>query len=116
MAFAFSNVQKNSASAGYKEGRFNMKKCGLLFVMAWTLWIRTQSPTSDSWNPAPGFANQQRCAASMKEKLDMWRQFNDAKFGDNSVTFTSNNTTMSYYCLPENEDPRKTPKPAKPQK
>lgn len=49
----------------------------------------------------------------MKEKLDMWRQFKDAKFGQNSVTFTSNNSTLSYLCLPDAEDPRK-PKPAKP--
>ena len=95
-----------------------MKKCGWVFTIVWTLWIRTQSPTSDSWNAAPGLPTQQRCAASIQEKLDIWRQFKDAKFGDNSVTFTSNNTTMSYYCLPESEDPRKAPppKPAKPQK
>jgi hypothetical protein len=93
-----------------------MKKTGLVFALAWTLWIRTQSPTSDTWNAAPGLPTQQRCAASIKEKLDIWRQFKDAKFADNSVTFTSNNTTMSYYCLPEDEDPRKASKPAKPQK
>jgi hypothetical protein len=94
-----------------------MKTSGLVFALAWTMWIRTQGPTADSWTPAPGFATQQRCAASIKEKLDTWRQFKDATFGDNSVTFTGNNTTMSYYCLPENEDPRKpVPKAAKPQK
>lgn len=94
-----------------------MKRCGLLLALMWTLWIRTQSPTSDTWNAAPGMPTQQRCAASMKEKLDLWRQFKDATFTGNSVTFTSNNSTMSYYCLPENEDPRKTPpKAAKPQK
>lgn len=94
-----------------------MKKCGLLCALMWTLWIRTQSPTSDTWNAAPGMPTQQRCAASMKEKLDLWRQFKDATFTGNSVTFTSNNSTMTYYCLPENEDPRKAPpKAAKPQK
>jgi hypothetical protein len=94
-----------------------MKKCGLVFAIAWTLWIRTQGPTSDSWNAAPGLPTQQKCAASIKEKLDTWRQFKDATFSGNSVTFTSNNTTMSYYCLPEAGDPRKpAPKPAKPQK
>ena len=92
-----------------------MKKSGLIFAIAWTMWIRTQSPTSDNWNAAPGFATQQRCAASIKEKLDTWRQFKDAVFGENSVTFTGNNTTMSYLCLSEAEDPRKA-KPAKPQK
>jgi hypothetical protein len=45
----------------------------------------------------------------MKDKLDMWRQFKDAKFSGNSVTFTTNNSSMTYLCLPENEDPRKTP-------
>jgi hypothetical protein len=88
-----------------------------MLVIAWTLWIRTQSPTSDSWNAAPGLPSQQRCAASIKEKLDIWKQFKDATFTANSVTFSTNNTTMSYYCLPENEDPRKSAgKPAKPQK
>ena len=95
-----------------------MKKCGLVFAMAWTMWIRTQSPTSDSWNAAPGFGTEQRCAASIKEKLELWRQFKDAVFTENRVTFTGNNTAMSYYCLPESEDPRKpaAAKPAKPQK
>ena len=94
-----------------------MKKCGVFFALTWTLWIRTQGPTSDTWNAAPGLPSEQRCAASIKEKLDIWRQFKDATFTGNSVTFTSNNTTMSYYCLPEKEDPRKTPpKQAKPQK
>jgi hypothetical protein len=99
------------------EEGLDMQKCGLLFALMWTLWIRTQSPTSDTWNAAPGMPTQQRCAASMKEKLDLWRQFKDATFTGNSVTFTSNNSTMSYYCLPESEDPRKTPpKATKPQK
>ncbi len=74
------------------------------------------NPTSDSWLPAPGLASQEKCQASVKEKLDMWRQFKDAKFDGNSVTFTSNNSSMIYLCLPENEDPRKQPKPIKPQK
>ena len=52
----------------------------------------------------------------VKEKLDMWRQFKDAKFDGNSVTFTNNNSSMIYLCLPENEDPRKQTKPTKPQK
>jgi len=56
----------------------------------------------------------------MKDKLDMWRQFKDAKFEGNTVTFTSNNSSMTYLCLPEAEDPRKPAarpaKPVKPQK
>ena len=56
----------------------------------------------------------------MKDKLDMWRQFKDAKFEGNTVTFTSNNSSMTYLCLPESEDPRrpaaKPVKPVKPQK
>ena len=48
----------------------------------------------------------------MKDKLEVWKQFKDSKFGKNSVTFTNNNTTMSYVCLPEAEEPRKA-KPAK---
>jgi hypothetical protein len=61
-------------------------------------------------------ASQEKCQASVKEKLDMWRQFKDAKFDGNSVTFTNNNSSMIYLCLPENEDPRKQTKPTKPQK
>ena len=94
-----------------------MKKCGVVLVIAWTLWIRTQGPTSDTWNAAPGLPTEQRCAASVKEKLDIWRQFKDATFTANSVFFSTNNTTMSYYCLPENQDPRKAgARPGKSQK
>ena len=92
-----------------------MLKSGLILMLAWTMWIRTQTPNSDTWNPAPGFANQQKCAASIKEKLDLWRQFKDAVFSENTVTFTGNNTTMSYYCLIDSEDPRKA-RPTKPQR
>lgn len=92
------------------------KACCLTLLLTWTLWIRTQTPTSDNWLAAPGLASQEKCQASMKDKLDLWKQFNDSKFSDNSVTFTSNNSTMSYVCLSEEEDPRTTAKPAKPQK
>ena len=81
-------------------------------LLTWTLWTRTQTPSSDIWIAAPGLASKAKCEASMKEKLDVWKQFKDSKFGNNAVTFTDNNTTMSYFCLPEAEDPRKT-KPTK---
>ena len=93
------------------------KACALSLLLLWTLWTRTQTPTSDNWSAAPGLASQDKCQASAKDKLDMWRQFKDAKFEGTSVTFTSNNSTMTYLCLPENEDPRKVPaKPGKAQK
>ena len=92
-----------------------MLKPALVLMLAWTMWIRTQTLSSDTWNPAPGFATQQKCIDSMKEKLDLWRQFKDAVFTENTVTFTGNNTMMSYYCLIESEDPRKA-RPSKPQK
>jgi len=63
-----------------------------------------------------GFANEQQCLANMKEKLDVWRQFKDAKFTKNSVTFAGNRTTMTYLCLPDSEDPRRKPKPEKAEK
>jgi hypothetical protein len=86
-------------------------------LLLWTLWTRTQTMTSDSWLPAPGLGSQDKCQASLKDKLDMWRQFKDAKFEGNSVIFTSNNSSMTYLCLPENEDPRKPPpKPGKGQR
>jgi len=78
-------------------------------LLLWTLWTRTQTATSDNWLPAPGLGSEEKCQASVKDKLDMWRQFKDAKFEGNSVTFTSNNSSMTYLCLPENEDPRKPP-------
>lgn len=45
--------------------------------------------------------------ANMKEKLDLYRQFKDAKFAGNTVTFTENKMTMTFYCLPDSEDPRR---------
>lgn len=93
------------------------KSYAVALLLLWTLWTRTQTSSSDSWLPAPGLGSQEKCQASMKDKLDMWRQFKDAKFDGNSVTFTSNNSTMTYLCLPDAEDPRKpAAKPAKPQK
>jgi hypothetical protein len=76
-------------------------------LLMWVLWTRTRGPTSDHWSAAPGFPNEGKCLTSMQEKLDIWRQFNDAVFTKNSVTFTSNNTTLTYLCLPDTEDPRK---------
>ena len=83
------------------------KACHVAFLLAWVLWIRTQGPTTDSWTGAGGYQNQQRCLANIKEKLNVWRQFKDAKFTGNTVTFTENRTTVSYYCLPDTEDPRR---------
>jgi hypothetical protein len=85
------------------------KSCYLAFLLAWVLWTRTQAPTTDGWTGASGFQNQEKCMANMKEKLDLYRQFKDAKFTGNAVTFTENKTTMSFYCLPDSEDPRRKP-------
>ena len=93
------------------------KACYLTLLLTWTLWTRTQSPTSDNWIAAPGLGSQAKCEASIKDKLDLWRQFKDSKFEKNTVIFTNNNSSMTYVCLPEAEDPRnkpaKAPKPAK---
>lgn len=83
----------------------------LVLALIWTLWIRTQTTTSDTWNAAPGFPSQDKCEVSIKEKLNTWRQFNDAIFSGNSVTFTGNNSTIIYLCLPDNQDPRRTIRP-----
>jgi hypothetical protein len=85
------------------------KSCYVAFVLAWVLWTRTQGPTTDGWTGASGFQNQEKCLANMKEKLDLYRQFKDAKFTGNAVTFTENKTTMIFYCLPDSEDPRRKP-------
>jgi hypothetical protein len=90
------------------------KYCYWGVLIGWVLWIRTQSPTSDSWNALPGFVSRETCAANAKEKLAVWRQFKDAVISDNSVTFTDNNTTMIYICLSDDEDPRRKPKPVPP--
>ena len=91
--------------------------CCLSLLLAWTLWIRTQGPVPESWTATTGFKDQKGCQNNMREKLDVWRQFNDAKFTGNSVTFTENNTTVTYYCLSEQEDPRLKPprRPGNPQ-
>ncbi len=92
-----------------------MKKLSYLAMMiSWVLWIRTQSPTTESWNALPGFKGREQCAVNAKEKLAVWRQFKDAVIGDNTVTFTDNNTTMTYICLSDDEDPRRKPKPLTP--
>ena len=83
------------------------KTCCLLLLLMWVMWTPTKGPTSDSWSAASGFASEEKCQANVKEKLDAWRQFNDAKFAKNSVTFTGNNSSLTYLCLPDNEDPRK---------
>ena len=81
----------------------------LVILLGWVLWIRTQGPAVDDWTGSGGFTTEQQCLANLKEKLDTWKQFKDAKFAKNAVTFTGNNTTMSYQCLTDSEDPRKAP-------
>jgi hypothetical protein len=84
-----------------------------LAVIGWAMWIRTQSPALDDWSGITGFGSEQQCLKSMQEKIDTWKQFKDASFAKNVVTFSGNNTTMTYQCLPDTEDPRRKP-PAKP--
>ena len=78
-----------------------------ILLASWVLWIRTQGPAVDDWSGVSGFATERQCLANLKEKLETWKQFKDAKFAKNAVTFTGNNTTMSYQCLTDSEDPRK---------
>jgi hypothetical protein len=87
------------------------KFCHLGVMIAWVLWIRTHGPRADSWNALPGFQSREQCAANIKEKLAVWRQFKDAVIGENTVTFTGNKTTMTYICLSDDDDPRRKPKP-----
>jgi hypothetical protein len=89
------------------RGQFMKKSCAMALLLAWVLWTRTQGPTTDGWTGASGFPNQEKCLANMKEKLDLYRKFRDAKYSGNAVTFTENKTTMTFYCLPDSEDPRK---------
>ena len=94
-----------------------MKNTGyLMLLLTWTLWTRTISQTADTWSAAPGLASHDKCLASVKDKLDMWKQFKDAKFEKNTVIFTTNNSSMSYVCLPDGDDPRKPPKAPTPVK
>jgi hypothetical protein len=79
----------------------------LLMIPAWVLWIRTNGRSGASWLAQPGFPTEARCLASIKDKMDVWRQFKDAKMTDDTVIFTENNTSMSYYCLPDTQDPRR---------
>ena len=81
----------------------------VIIVLTLVVGIRTAGPAVNDWTGAGGFATQQQCLANLKEKLDTWKHFQDAKFAKNMVTFTGNNTTMTYYCLTDSEDPRRTP-------
>ena len=92
------------------------KACYLTLLLLWTLWTRTISPTSDTWSAAPGLGSRDKCLASVQDKLDMWKQFKDAKFEKNTVVFTTNNSSMTYVCLPDGDDPRKPAKLPKPVK
>ena len=83
------------------------KSSCLVMLLMWVLWTRSSGPAPDSWTGTSGFASEEKCVANMKEKLDLWRQFKDAKFTKNAVTFTGNNSTLTYLCLQDNEDPRK---------
>ena len=85
------------------------RACYSLVVVAWVLWIRTQGPNGDDWTGLSGFGTEQQCEANLKEKMDTWKQFKDATFNKNAVTFSGNNTTMTYQCLPDSEDPRRKP-------
>jgi hypothetical protein len=96
-----------------KLGAMMKRSCFTGLLIAWVLWIRTQGLTMDDWTQQVGFISEAQCAISMKEKLDVWRPFKDAKFTANTVTFTENKTTMSYICLPDTEDPRKGKTPKK---
>ena len=90
------------------------RSCLVGLLLMWVLWTRTQGPTAaDDWVGAAGFKDEAQCTANMKEKLDVWRKFKDAKFTLNSVTFTENKTTIFYMCLPDSEDPRKGKAPKK---
>jgi hypothetical protein len=82
------------------------KSCCLGLLIAWVMWIRTQAPGTDTWAGVAGHANRERCLASVKQQMDVWRQYKDAVFSDNAVTFTGNNTTFTYLCLPDTDDPR----------
>lgn len=78
----------------------------LVILLGWVLWTRTQGPAVDDWTGTGGFTTEQQCLANLKEKLETWKQFKDAKFAKNTVTFTGNNTTMTYQCLTDADDPR----------
>jgi hypothetical protein len=75
-------------------------------ALAWVLWIRTQGPTVDDWAGISGFATEAQCQANIREKMETWRQFKDAKLGNNVVMFTNNKTSLTYSCLPDTDDPR----------
>ena len=108
----YSNIPLAPAVEG---ARGRMKKYFYLAAMiAWVLWIRTQSTKGDSWNALPGFQNREQCAANMKDKLAVWRGFKEAIVGEDTVKFTGSNTTISYICLSEDEDPRRKAKPVAP--
>ena len=89
------------------------RSCFVGFLLMWVLWTRTQGPTTDDWNGSSGFKDEEQCVSNMKEKLDVWRKFKDAKLTGNTITFTETKTTVYFMCLPDSEDPRKAKTPKK---
>jgi hypothetical protein len=85
----------------------------VLFV--WIMWIHTQGAGLDSWSASGSYTSQKQCATDIEEKLETWSRFKDAKLNGPSVTFSETKTIMTYSCLADPEDPRKT-KPLKPTK
>jgi hypothetical protein len=83
------------------------RRASMLIILAWVLWIRTNGLSGSSWLAQPGFRSEQQCLASIKEKMDVWRQFKDARMTNDTVIFMGNNTSMSYYCLTDTQDPRR---------
>jgi hypothetical protein len=88
-------------------------KHAAIIILAWVMWIHTQQPNQDSWSALTGFASEKHCFDNVKEKLQTWSQFHDAKFNGLSVTFAENKVTLSYLCLSDDQDPRRE-KPKKP--
>ena len=79
----------------------------MAFLIVWVLWTYTRGTNSNGWSAASGFASEEKCLANMQEKMATWRKFDDAIFTKNSVTFTGNNSSLTYLCLPDTEDPRR---------
>ena len=90
-----------------------LRRSCTLILLAWIMWMHTEGPQTDSWTQLTGFATERQCQDSVADKLATWKHFNDAKFSGTSVAFSENKMSLTYLCLAENEDPRKT-KPRNP--
>ena len=86
-------LARNSTETQRRREDGVKQKLYWLVVAGWVLWIRTQGPAVDDWSGLSGFSSEEQCQGNLKEKMDTWKQFKDATFAKNVVTFSGTVST-----------------------